>query len=671
MGEGSPIDFYFILTTEIMIKRLFLLGLSSLFLASCIDTLGSDVNGTEGSASTKILHTKAGASETDLLVKFTCVPSEASLQELISSDVVSVERLFNSTPGNEELEKRFGLDRWYVLGLSGGTDADVVAERLAADRNVSVVEYDIRMKLATDGLTFPYEGEVASTKASMSELGFNDPLIAEQWNYYNLGDVSVATTAYAGGDINVKDTWNTLTAGDPSIIVAVVDQGVAYNHPDLASNIWVNEAERNGKSGVDDDGNGYVDDIYGYNFVDNTGDINYENTDYDSGHGTHCAGIISAVNNNGQGISGVAGGTGKGDGVRIMSCQVFSGGYGGETRHTAKAIKYAADNGASIISCSYGYPGGTFLSDGAFEKAAGAEADAVRYFEAKKNNSVLDGNIAIYASGNDGDPYAGYPGAMNDIVCVSAFGPDFLPTHYTNYGPGCNIVAPGGEAYLPPWNSYKGMILSTVPTKVAQSGYAYKQGTSMACPHVSGVAALGLSYAQKIGKTFSVKEFKEMLVSSANDFDSRLNGTKKYFEMSGAPSPLNLGKFMKQMGTGSIDTWIFMMKIEGIPCLVAETGRNQWIDVSDYFGTSSVNLTYLSVEVTEADRAALGLAEDPYMQYGRLYIHPTRMGSGKVTIKAVGGGTIVGGPDDIGGMEVTQEVSIISRAFKSGNGGWL
>lgn len=618
----------------------------------------------------KILNTKAGASPEGLLVKFSSVPTEATLASLTDGKVTSFERLFPSVPGKEELEKQFGLDRWYVANLSDEADIESSAIELARSRSILAVEYDIHMNLATDGLTFPYEGPVTATKASMSDLGFNDPLIGEQWNYYNLGDKSVATSAYAGGDINVKDTWQQLTAGDPSIIVAVVDQGVDYSHPDLASAMWVNEAERGGQSGVDDDKNGYVDDVYGYNFVDNKGELNYDqDPDYDTGHGTHCAGIIGAINNNSTGMAGVAGGTGNNDGVRIMSCQIFSKGRGGRTEQTSRAIKYAADNGASIISCSYGYPGGTFMSDGAFMRSDGAEADAVRYFEATKNNDAIDGGVAIYASGNDGDPYAGYPGALNDVISVSAFGPDYLPTNYTNYGPGCNIVAPGGEAYLPPWTSYKGMILSTVPIKVASSGYGYKQGTSMACPHVSGIAALGLSYAQKLGKKFTTREFKELLVSSANDFDSRLNGTKTYY-MNAYPE-LNLGRFMKKMGTGSVDTWIFMMKLEGVPCLTAETGRNSWVDVSEYFGTSSKNLTYLSVEVSDADRAALGLAADPYMEYGRLYIHPTKMGSGKVVIKAIGGGEIVGGQDSIGGMEITQEVSIISRPFKVNNGGWL
>lgn len=661
---------YYANNSETMIKKLSFLGLmvAGLALGSCQETLNEEsLNAID--ARSKIVHTRSGASATSLLVKFSSEPSEAQIQMLAETGVKSFEKVFPSVPGKEELEKRFGLDRWYSVTIEEGRDIEAVALELASDKRISTVEYDIYMEPACDRVSYPYEGQEAATRASMSELGFNDPLLIDQWNYYNLGDKSVATSAYEGGDINVKDTWNTLTAGDPSIIVAVVDEGVAYSHPDLAPNMWVNEAERSGAAGKDDDGNGYVDDIYGYNFVDGTAEINSDGTDYDTGHGTHCAGVISAVNNNGIGVSGVAGGSGKNDGTKIMTCQIFSGNGGGLQTMISKAIKYAADNGASIISCSFGQPGSGFLGDANYTQRNAMEVDAIRYFEATKNNDIVDGGIVIFATGNEAAPYASYPGALNDIVSVSAFGPDYLPTHYTNYGPGCNVVAPGGEAYLPPWTSYKGMILSTLPLKIEPSGYGYMQGTSMACPHVSGIAALGLAYAKKLGKKYTLQEFKNMLISSANDFDSRLNGSKSYYNK--IKPDLNLGKFMKNMGTGSIDTWIFMMKIEGVPCLIAETGRNQWIDVSDYFGTSSVNLTYLSVEVSDEDKAALGLAEDPYMQYGRLYIHPTKMGAGKIKVRAVGGGEIVGGADNVGGMEMTQEISIISRSFKSSNGGWL
>ena len=608
-----------------------------------------------------------------LLIKFDELPESSFLSSVQESQNITFEKLFRSTPGKEALESQFGLDRWYVATLAEGTSFSQTVNELAALKNVALVQYDNIARKASDCNVYPYFGTEAVTKAGDFSLPFNDPSLVDQWHYYNQGNASVAKTAKKGADINVIDTWKELTCGDPSIIVAVVDEGVKYSHPDLQANMWVNTAEIPG-NGVDDDSNGYVDDVHGYNFVDN-GVISWTKNG-DSGHGTHCAGTIAAVNNNGRGVSGVAGGSGNGDGCRIMSCQIFSGKSGGGVRQTANAIKYAADNGASIISCSFGYSA-PFASDNAYLRSQGsAEIDAVHYFEACKNNDVLNGNIAIFASGNDAHDYAHYPGAYNDIISVTAFGPDYLPTSYTNYGPGCNIAAPGGEALLPPWKSYKALVLSTVPSELQQMGestvstgfdYGYMQGTSMACPHVSGVVALALSYAKKLGKTFDRETFKDMIITSANDLDQRLKGTKTYAN----GTTLDLAKFYHKLGTGSIDTWILMMQIEGIPCLIAETGRNQWMDLTKYFGSASTSLTYLGVEVSDKDREALGLAEEPYIQYGRLYIHPTKPGSAKFTVKAVGGGDIVGGGDNVGGMEVSHEVAVIARSFKSSNGGWI
>ena len=462
--------------------------------------------------------------------------------------------------------------------------------------------------------------------------------------------------------------WASLTTGDRDIIVAVVDEGVCYTHPDLAANIWVNEAEKNGLPDVDDDNNGYIDDIYGWNFVEN-GNVSW-GKEGDTGHGTHCSGSIAAVNNNGVGVSGVAGGSGQKDGVRIMSCQVFSGKAGGKTAITSRAITYAADNGASVISCSWGYNAGVFMSDTEYRngngKANEMEYGAIKYFEASVNNCVLDGNVAVFSAGNDAKNFSNYPGALSDIISVSSFGPDYLPAYYTNYGPGCNIVAPGGDYYLKPYNN-KSAILSTLPEANSNNtGYGYMQGTSMACPHVSGVVALALSYAKKLGKTFGREEFKQMVVTSANDFDTRLMGTKK-----GPTSEINLVDYQKQMGTGSIDAWKLMMKIEGIPSQIVSTGSNQGIDISPYFGTSSTNLTYLGIEVLGDGAEALGLAQEPYIKYGRLYIHPTKPGACRIKINAIGGGTTTGGESTIGGMECSQTVSIIARPFSNKEGGWL
>lgn len=601
--------------------------------------------------------------------------------------VESIERVFPDVPGKEAKAASYRLDRWFKAVIAEGNDIENAAMAAASAQCVEKVEYNTYAVKASDCRHYPYTPD-AITKAE-SNL-FNDPSLKDQWHYINTGDKSIAASAYAGADINVKDAWELIT-GDPTIIVAVVDEGVKYTHPDLAANMWVNPGEIAG-NGIDDDKNGYVDDVHGYNFRDN-GPITWNvgevmnNVWYgDSGHGTHIAGTIAAVNNNGQGVVGIAGGSGNNDGVKIMSCQVNSGSKTSNGEISAKAIRYAADMGASILQCSWGYPG-YWTNDSDYENYYPMEFDAIRYFEDTKNNDVLDGGIAIFASGNDGLAYASYPGAHRDIICVSAFGPDYLPAYYTNYGPGCNIIAPGGEAYLPPFDSMKGLVLSTLCSETNDGeDYGYMQGTSMACPHVSGIAALGLAYAKKLGKRFTVKKFKEMILTSANEFETRLDGEKIHVpntEKNPPAGTMNLGIYRNKMGTGSIDAWRFIMQIEGVPCINAIIGKNQWLDVSNYFGTSSVNLTFIGdeldnggikVEVDAKGRESLGLAEEPYMKNGRLYVHPTKAGSAKFTVRAIAGGSEVGSDAGIGGMEVTQEISVIARSVKSSNdglGGWL
>ena len=661
-------------------KLKFLAALAGIGLVSCMAPVEDALilpDSPYDRAMTKVAKFNDSYDQSSLLIKFQSVPTAEFLEQMTTQSGAHFEKLFTSTPGKEELEARFGLDRWYIASNWADGDIDSVAASFAQVGEISLVQYNHLLQKSSDSQVYGIDD---LTKAPASGLFFNDPMLADQWHYHNPGNASITTSVKKGADINVKDVWAQLTCGDPDIIVAVVDEGVKYNHPDLAANMWTNPGEIAG-NGIDDDRNGYIDDIHGYNFVDN-GQISWDKVDDrgygDSGHGTHCAGTIAAVNNNGIGVSGVAGGSGNGDGCKIMSCQTFSGNYGGSAAIGARAIKYAADNGASIISCSFGYTI-AFESDNSYLRNIGSvEIDAIHYFEATEgNNPVLNGNVAIFAAGNDGHPYAHYPGAFHDIISVTAFGPDGLPASYTNFGPGCNISAPGGESKLPPWTSYRAYVLSTVPSETYQLydkaspalgyHYGYMQGTSMACPHVSGVVALALSYAKKLGKTFDRETFKDMIVTSANDLDQNLKGVKTYYDK----STLDLAQYYHKLGTGALDAWKLMMQIEGIPCLTAEVGKNQWLDLSGYFGTASTSLTYLGVEVDEKSREALGLAKDPYVQYGRLYVHPTKMGSGKITVKAVGGGDIVGGGDNVGGMEVSHEISIVARSFKSSNQGWL
>ena len=163
--------------------------------------------------------------------------------------------------------------------------------KAASSDKVAVAEYSALPERDQCGALYAAS---VPTKAAV-DYPFNDPQLSAQWHYVNTGDRSISPSSLAGADINVLDVWKNLTCGDPDIIVAVVDEGVKYTHPDLKDNMWVNTGEVPG-NGIDDDGNGYVDDVYGYNFA-TRGPVSWD-VDGDIGHGTHCAGTIAAVNNN-------------------------------------------------------------------------------------------------------------------------------------------------------------------------------------------------------------------------------------------------------------------------------------------------------------------------------------------------------------------------------------
>ena len=602
--------------------------------------------------------------------------SVASLSEACAQTGATMQRAF--TYSGTECERQHRMHRWFILNFPAEVNVEEVASMFAELDEVTAVEYNKEVKRMDAGKATEW---VAGDNSVAPALPFNDPKLIDQWHYINNADLSVAPTVRAGADVNVKDAWR-LCTGDPEIIVAVCDEAVKYDHPDLAANMWVNEAEKNGKEGVDDDGNGYIDDVHGYNFLSTyntaTGEgqilpVNWTRQG-DSGHGTHVAGTIAAVNNNGVGVCGIAGGDGTpGTGVRIMTCQLFSGAASCGTMNRAQAYKYAADNGASILQCSFGQDAGLVTSDTGFENSYAFEHDALNYFMSNPSASnPVSGNFPIYASGNNGKEISGYPAAHKKYISVAAFGPDYLPTSYTNYGPGTNICAPGGDYTINSTSAtpQRAQILSTLPREVGSGDYGYMQGTSMACPHVSGVVALALSYAKKLGKTFTYDEFLGMIYSSVNNIDYYIETCTKYNN----GVLMDLTPFWHNMGTGAIDAWRLLMQIEGTPCLGVQMGADAKISLDQYFSPASGHLTFTKIEVSDEAREALGVEGEPYIKYGKLYIKCTKEGSAKISISAIAGGSEIAGVNGapMGGSEFTREVSILSRtAGFAENGGWL
>ena len=638
-----------------------------------------------------------------LLVK---LDSEDKASEVFSDmELTSFAPAIPIRPKNMEVARKYGLHQWFTVSFDKQFNTEDMARKIAMNPAVRSIQFNRCIQPVRAEEAFPFEA-VPMTKSG-GLIPFDDPYNATQWNLAN--DGSVAAGAVEGADVGVKDAWR-LTGGDPSVIVAVFDCGVEFRHEDLKEAVWRNEAEISGTADVDDDGNGFIDDKYGFNFVNCFAiDENYVNGTLEGkdqpavdgqpvssnkgvGHGTHVAGIIGATNGNGKGISSIAGGTGNGDGVRLMSCQIFEGNSYTTDAQSAMAFIYAADNGACIAQCSYGNynpisDDDTYLNGGKVGdldiKGSPLENAALKYFldPANSNHESLEGNIAVFAAGNHSNPYSCYPGALPYVLSVTAFGYDWLPGGYTNYGPGCKIAAPGGE-WQGVTGTYSGMILSTGVQasvdggypgydtgKTQSKNYVYMQGTSMACPHVSGVIALGLAYAKKLGKKFTREEFTSLLLTSVNDIDQFNNGgTKKFnppFSTNQAAS-VDMDRFKGQMGTGAVDAWKFLMAIEGTPSVIVKSGAKASIDLSQYCSPSEE----YAISIDEASKASLGLASDPVVRDGRLEIECSKIGAGKIVLSsAVGKDTAK--ENGIGEMAYSRAISIVSRSYATKNGGWL
>lgn len=410
-------------------------------------------------------------------------PLDAVLQDL---GVESLERVFPYAGEFEERTRREGLHRFYHVQFRADVPKTKAAEELSSVPGVLYARINRPVVLHA----------------------FNDPYFVMQWDLTQ-GD---------GAGINVQRVWDSYTKGSSAVVVCVVDEPVDPTHEDLKANLWT-------------DGSGHT----GYNFARNSYDLSIraEYGEGDMGHGTHVAGTIAAVNNNGTGVCGIAGGDAAAGipGVRIQSCAIFSGQKNANDRQTANAIKWGADHGAVISQNSWGYTADGFLDgeqDGVVSAKELAEFKkyniddmpdvkaAIDYFVKyagcdNQGNQLpgapMQGGVVIFAAGNENinhdiiSPY-------EPVISVGATNRNNQKADYSNYGAWVDVAAPGGTG-----TTETNSVWSTLPRNayISSTGYGGDGwvGTSMACPHVSGVVALIVSYFG--GQGFTADRCKEIL----------------------------------------------------------------------------------------------------------------------------------------------------------------
>ncbi len=299
----------------------------------------------------------------------------------------------------------------------------------------------------------------------------NDTYFSRLWGLHNTGQYVHGTSGTPDADIDAPEAWD-ITTGNSDIVIAVVDTGVDYSHPDLSDNMWSNTGETP-NNGIDDDGNGYVDDVRGWDFFGND-----KNPMDLHGHGTHVAGIAAAEGDNAIGITGVCWT------ARIMPLRFLDADGYGTVADEISAIDYAIANGAHIISASFG---SVTYSQSEYNAISRANSQGILFIAAAGNDSL----------NNDTSPF--YPASYNlpNIISVAATDQDDNLSRFSNYGPATvDVGAPGVNIY----STSLGI------------GYRYMHGTSVATPHVAGLAALIWGY----NSTLTHMEIKDIILNGVD-----------------------------------------------------------------------------------------------------------------------------------------------------------
>jgi subtilisin family serine protease len=362
--------------------------------------------------------------------------------------------LYEKSPDAQTYASRhaaWGFDLWYELKFDAKSDVISLVKELMEMDHVDFAEPVYKI-----GPVNPI-GEaryIVEDEKSAKSWEPNDPFYGgNQWHYSNTGQFG----GTPGVDVRMPAAWN-IQKGSSNIIVAIVDGGIQYDHPDLQANMW---------SGIGPEGNSTAPDR----------------------HGTHVAGTVAAVSGNNVGVAGVAGGSGTGDGVRLMSVDLLKGNHG---LSNLALYTYQANNGVAISQNSWG-----FLTPGFYNQST---LDGIDYFNVNGGGTAMNGGIVICAAGNDNSDDAWYPAVYPGAVAVASYDLNGLKSDFSNYGAWIDITGPGTD----------------VASTFEDSQYGFLSGTSMACPHVSGVAALILSHLH--GKvTLTPMELYNLMIQNVDD----------------------------------------------------------------------------------------------------------------------------------------------------------